>query len=148
MSFQFVFVALLAISFPAFGDGDDAHSIAKNIVMGGGFVDLEANAEQLARMLSSQNAELQGKDEIVKCFFLEYLRSDELADEMAKIYTENFSKSELEELQELLKSDAMQKWLRKMPEIMPRLIATQRTLIQRKLPELEARIRKVESDGT
>ena len=105
--------------------------------MGGQYVDIDANAQQIATMLISNNPDLVNHELEIVDILKEVLQSEELLNGMAGIYVDIFSLEELKELELLMQNPVMVKWLENMPTIMPRIVEVQRESLATVFPKID-----------
>lgn len=130
-------ILVLLTCLPCNADDSEALSIAKRVAMGGQYVDIDANAQQMATMLISSNPGLANHELEIVEILKEHLQSEELLNGIAIIYVDNFSLDELKELELLMQNSVMIKWLANMPTIMPRIVKVQRESLARVFPRIE-----------
>ncbi|MBU2862502.1 DUF2059 domain-containing protein [Reinekea forsetii] len=125
---MFVFI-LVACSFGS-ADERDAVEIAKSVVSGGTLLDIDENIKSIASVILERNPGYDSKRDILMASLKSAMTSEEMLMDMSAIYVEHFTREELLELEKLMESPAMVKWLKNMPTIMPQLVDAQRKYIQ------------------
>ena len=102
---------------------------------GGQIVDIKENAISVVNVIIINNPRFENKRNDLESAFEEVLKSDKMITQMAEIYTIYFTKSELLELEKLMRNPVMVKWLKNMPLIMPELVKVNNNFLQRTIAE-------------
>ena len=130
LTFSFILLAI-----PSLAKDRTSLDIAKNVVKGGQIVDIKENAISVVNVIIINNPRFENKRNDLESAFEEVLKSDKMITQMAEIYTIYFTKSELLELEKLMRNPVMVKWLKNMPLIMPELVKVNNNFLQRTIAE-------------
>lgn len=108
---------------------------------------LTTSVAQMLRTLFATNPELNLHQDIVVDYLEEHLAWEKLKPEIARIYSENFTPSEVAELIRFYASPVGQKALKAGPALAERMQALARTRFEADLAVLEARMKNRELDS-
>ena len=101
---------------------------------------LNKSVDQMLAMQVQQNPALGQFQPQMKEFLNKYMSWTSLKDDMTKIYTSEFSESELNELNKFYQTPLGKKMIQKMPALMAKGAEIGQKRVQEHLPELEAAI--------
>lgn len=96
------------------------------------------SVDEMLAMQVQQNPALAPYQAQMKAFLNKYMSWASLKDDMTKIYTAEFSESELKELGKFYETPLGKKAVRKMPALMAKGAEIGQKRVQEHLPELEA----------
>jgi hypothetical protein len=99
---------------------------------------LTQSVDEMLAMQVQQNPALAPYQAQMKAFLNKYMSWASLKDDMTKIYTAEFSESELNELGNFYKTPLGKKAVRKMPALMAKGAEIGQKRVQEHLPELQA----------
>ena len=98
------------------------------------------SVDQMLAMQVQQNPALAPHQAKMKAFLTKYIGWAGLKDDMVKIYTAEFSESELNELNKFYQTPLGKKTVQKMPSLMAKGAELGQKRVQEHLPELQAAI--------
>ncbi|MGI9088895.1 MAG: DUF2059 domain-containing protein [Chthoniobacterales bacterium] len=101
---------------------------------------LSQSVDQMLQMQVQQNPQLAQFQPQMKAFLNKYMSWASLKDDMAKVYTEEFTEPELNDLTKFYQSPLGKKTVEKMPALMAKGAAMGQKRVQEHLPELQAAI--------
>ena len=100
--------------------------------------------DQMLQMQTKQNPAIAAYEQEMKAFLKKYMSWASLKDDMTKLYTEEFTESELGELNKFYQTPLGKKTLQKMPALMSKGAEIGQRKVQEHLPELQASIMEKE----
>jgi hypothetical protein len=101
---------------------------------------LSQSVDQMLAMQVQQNPAIAPYQAQMKAFLNKYMSWASLKDDMAKIYMEAFSESEVNELNKFYQTPLGKKTMQKMPVLMAKGAEIGQKRVQEHLPELQAAI--------
>lgn len=101
---------------------------------------LSQSVDQMLAMQVQQNPAIAPYQAQMKAFLNKYMSWASLKDDMAKLYMEAFSESELNELNKFYQTPLGKKTMQKMPILMAKGAEIGQKRVQEHLPELQAAI--------
>lgn len=101
---------------------------------------LNQSVDQMLQMQVQQNPQLAPFQAQMKAFLNKYMSWDSLKNDMATVYTEEFSEQELNDLVKFYETPLGKKTVEKMPALMAKGAAMGQKRVQEHLPELQAAI--------
>ena len=101
---------------------------------------LDATMEKMMQLQLQQNPALLPYRGVMQSFLRKYLSYESLRDELAKIYSEEFSEGELHEITQFYKTQTGQKALKKIPLLTEKGAQLGMSRVQGHLPEFKAMI--------
>ncbi|MBN1912664.1 MAG: DUF2059 domain-containing protein [Pirellulales bacterium] len=106
-----------------------------------------ATAKQMLDAMVAQSPVLQAQKDILEEFLKECLAWDAVKDDFAKMYMEEFTESELEELAAFYRTPVGKKLADKTPVLAGKGAKIASARVQKKMPELQQKIRERLSAG-
>ena len=101
---------------------------------------LDQSVDQMLQMQVQQNPQLAQFQPQMKAFLNKYMSWASMKDDMAKIYADEFSEAELNDLTKFYQTPLGKKTIEKMPSLMAKGAAMGQKRVQEHLPELQAAI--------
>lgn len=101
---------------------------------------LGQSVDQMLAMQVQQNPAIAPYQAQMKTFLSKYMSWPSLKDDMVKIYTEEFTEQELNDLNKFYQTPLGKKTVEKMPALMAKGAAMGQQRVQQHLPELQAAI--------
>lgn len=95
--------------------------IARDIYFGTEILDVKEHSLSMAQMILTRQPSWEKHKDLIISKTSKILSSDLYQNNVAKVISKNFTKNELLELQEIMKSPVMLKWFNKMPQFLPEL---------------------------
>ena len=105
---------------------------------------LTQSIDQMLQMQTKQNPAIAPYEQEMKAFLNKYMSWTSLKDEMTKLYVDEFTESELGELNKFYQTPLGKKTLQKMPALMAKGAEIGQRKVQEHLPELQASIMEKE----
>ena len=105
---------------------------------------LTQSIDQMLQMQTKQNPAIAPYEQEMKAFLKKYMSWASLKDEMTKLYVDEFTESELGELNKFYQTPLGKKTLQKMPALMAKGAEIGQRKVQEHLPELQASIMEKE----
>jgi hypothetical protein len=103
---------------------------------------LDKSIDQMLDMQIRQNPTLTPYRSVLQNFFRKYMSYESLKPEIIKIYSENLSVKELNDIIAFYKTPTGQKTIEVMPQIMQQSMQLGSSKVQKHLPELQQEIEK------
>ena len=141
--FLSIVIGAIALFQPSIARADDAsHRKAAESLLGlmGMETLFSQSVDQMLAMQVQQNPALAPYQTQMKAFLSKYMSWASLKDDMAKIYTTEFSETELNELNKFYQTPLGKKTVQKMPALMAKGAEMGQKRVQEHLPELQATI--------
>jgi hypothetical protein len=141
--FLSILLGAVALLSPAVARADEAsHRKAAESLLS--LMDMDSvmsqSIDQMLQMQIKQNPAIAPYEQEMKNFLKKYMSWAGLKDEMVKIYTDEFSESELNELNKFYQTPLGKKTLQKMPVLLAKGAELGQRRVQEHLPELQAAI--------
>ncbi len=100
----------------------------------------EQSVDQMLQMQMKQNPAIAPFEQQMRTFLAKYMSWASMKDDMAKIYTSEFTEQELKDLTTFYKTPLGQKTVEKMPQLLVKGAEFSQKRMQEHLPELQAAI--------
>jgi len=145
--FLSLLIGAIALFSPATARADEAsHRQAAEALLGVMNMDAVLNQaiDQMLQMQTKQNPAIAPYEQEMKAFLKKYMSWASLKDDMTKMYVEEFTESELGELNKFYQTPLGKKTLQKMPALMAKGAEIGQRKVQEHLPELQASIAEKE----
>ena len=109
---------------------------------------LKKSVDEMVAMQVQQNPSIAPYEAVMKEFLAKYMSWDSLKADMIKIYMDEFTESELGELNKFYQTPVGKKTVEKMPTLMSKGAQLGGERVQKNMPELQAAIAaKAQKDG-
>jgi hypothetical protein len=145
--FLSLLIGAVALCLPAMTRADDAsHRKAADTLLSMMNMDsvLGQAIDQMLQMQVKQNPAIAPYEQEMKNFLTKYMSWASLKEDMTKLYVQEFTESELNELTKFYQSPLGKKTLQKMPGLMAKGAEIGQRKVQEHLPELQASIAEKE----
>jgi hypothetical protein len=141
--FLSILIGAIALFQPAMTRADEAsHRKAAESLLS--LMNMEAvmsqSIDQMLQMQIKQNPAIAPHEQEMKSFLKKYMSWAGLKDDMVKIYVDEFTESELDELNKFYQTPLGKKTLQRMPTLLSKGAELGQRRVQEHLPELQAAI--------